>query len=144
MVPQGLVADFSFDIAQWATPTSVEFADDSIGTIPAVAWHWNFWDGNESIEQNPTHIYQKVGTYQATLFISNDVEESTCTHEVEITETPEHHENDGIIEEGRRGGQSYPPLVWEGQVENPKYIDYAEDGPRTDHVDQYAFPQQPN
>lgn len=38
-----------------------------IGSIlnggPPFEWHWDFGDGNSSNEQNPTHVYDKVGNY---------------------------------------------------------------------------------
>jgi PKD repeat protein len=32
---------------------------------------WDFGDGNKSTEQNPTHTYDKVGEYTATLTVTN-------------------------------------------------------------------------
>jgi PKD repeat protein len=48
------------------TNTSVKFTDTSIG-VGINAWVWVFGDGNTSNEQNPTHIYQKPGTYNVVL-----------------------------------------------------------------------------
>lgn len=33
----------------------------------AQSWHWDFGDGNESVEQNPIHIYQEEGSYTVAL-----------------------------------------------------------------------------
>lgn len=42
------------------------------GTSPeAVAWLWNFGDGNISTEQNPTHTYTVAGTYAVSLIAIN-------------------------------------------------------------------------
>ena len=48
------------------TNTSVKFTDTSIG-VGINTWMWVFGDGNTSNEQNPTHIYQKPGTYNVVL-----------------------------------------------------------------------------
>jgi len=32
---------------------------------------WDFGDGSKSTEQNPAHVYQKVGEYTATLTVTN-------------------------------------------------------------------------
>ena len=50
-------------------PTEVQFTDMS--TREPVAWHWDFGDGTESDEQNPTHIYENYGVYIATLCIKS-------------------------------------------------------------------------
>lgn len=39
----------------------VKFEDVSLGKI--IIWNWDFGDGSGSSEQNPTHEYQKKGTY---------------------------------------------------------------------------------
>lgn len=43
----------------------VNFTDSSLGN--AIIWNWDFGDGLSSSEQNPTHAYQKKGTYTVTL-----------------------------------------------------------------------------
>jgi len=64
-----------------ATPTSgtaplvVQFSDTSAG-VP-VSWAWNFGDGTTSTAQNPSHTYNVVGTYTATLTVNNAVGGST-------------------------------------------------------------------
>lgn len=37
-----------------------------------VSYHWDFGDGNTSTEVNPVHIYEKEGTYTATLTVKDD------------------------------------------------------------------------
>jgi PKD repeat protein len=48
---------------------SVDFQDNT-DHIPT-AWSWDFGDGNTSSEQNPTHIYDAPGFYNACLIASN-------------------------------------------------------------------------
>jgi hypothetical protein len=54
---------------------SIEFSGSVEGGSPPYNWSWDFGDGNTSDEQNPTHVYNKDGTYEATLIVSdvNDV-----------------------------------------------------------------------
>ncbi|MEM9822048.1 MAG: PKD domain-containing protein [Bacteroidota bacterium] len=48
----------------------VDFTDLS---IDALAWHWDFGDGNISNSQNPTHLYTEEGNYEVRLFVQNDI-----------------------------------------------------------------------
>ncbi|MCH2020964.1 MAG: PKD domain-containing protein [Saprospiraceae bacterium] len=47
---------------------SVAFNDMSTG---ATNWFWDFGDGNNSTQQNPTHTYTTTGNYLVTLSINN-------------------------------------------------------------------------
>ena len=59
-----LTADFNYTIVG----KTVVFIDLSEGNI--ISWHWDFGDGNTSIQQNPVHKYAKAGTYTVTLAIT--------------------------------------------------------------------------
>ena len=48
-------------------PGVFDFYDQSVGNIKS--WNWDFGDGNESAEQNPTHIYDIAGIYPVSLSI---------------------------------------------------------------------------
>ncbi len=50
-------------------PITVDFIDSSQGNINS--WNWNFGDGDTSTQQNPTHIYDSIGTYTITLICAN-------------------------------------------------------------------------
>ncbi len=52
----------------------VLFKDESIGKISS--WHWDFGDGTESNEQNPSHIYEKPGQYVVVLNVQGPAGES--------------------------------------------------------------------
>jgi PKD repeat protein len=53
---------------------------------------WDFGDGNKSTEQNPTHTYDKVGEYTATLTVA-DQRGNKGTDEIDIfVETDEEME----------------------------------------------------
>lgn len=50
-------------------PLTVQFTDQSSGAI--TDWLWEFGDGNISTLQNPTHIYNTLGSYTVGLWVSN-------------------------------------------------------------------------
>jgi YVTN family beta-propeller protein len=64
------IAAFSATPGTGNTPLKVTFNDRSIGS--PTSWKWDFGDGTNSTEQNPMHIYYKVGTYTISLKASNE------------------------------------------------------------------------
>ena len=50
--------------AAGCVPYNAEFKNNSLGGI---SFSWNFGDGTTSTDENPTHLYTKVGTYTITL-----------------------------------------------------------------------------
>lgn len=64
----GYCANFVYTPTSGIEGTAVAFTDTSSGNV--TAWQWDFGDGTTSIEQNPSHIYAKPGTYDVTLRIS--------------------------------------------------------------------------
>lgn len=64
------VAAFSADPLSGTPPLEVNFTDESEND--PTSWEWHFGDGNTSIEQNPTYIYEQGGFYTVTLIVSND------------------------------------------------------------------------
>jgi PKD repeat protein len=55
-----------------APPLRVEFtASVEEETGGPFTFAWDFGDGNKSTEQNPVHVYEKVGEYTATLEVTN-------------------------------------------------------------------------
>ena len=53
------IANFSSNITMGNTPLSVQFTDLSEN---ATEWNWDFGDGTNSTEQNPTHTYSQQET----------------------------------------------------------------------------------
>lgn len=52
-------------------PCTVSFTDASENTgIYSWSYQWDFGDGNSSTEKNPTHTYQKTGTYKVVYTLS--------------------------------------------------------------------------
>ena len=55
-----------------APPLKVQFtASVEEETGGPFTFHWDFGDGGNGTEQNPTHTYAKVGEYTATLTVTN-------------------------------------------------------------------------
>lgn len=67
-------ADFSFV----NNNGTVSFTDLSTN---ATSWFWDFGDGNTSTQQNPTHTYNPVGNYTATLTING---QTNCQAEYDV------------------------------------------------------------
>ena len=61
---------FSFSIDGF----EVSFTDLSSG-VPS-SWEWDFGDSNQSVEQNPVHIYSGNGVYNVCLTVSNIIGQS--------------------------------------------------------------------
>ncbi len=62
------VANFSVNVTKGYVPLSVQFTDLSEN---ATGWNWDFGDGANSTEQNPTHTYSLAGNYTVNLTVSN-------------------------------------------------------------------------
>jgi PKD repeat protein len=59
---------FSFYSEPPGSINSFQFIDQSIGYI--TSWLWSFGDGNVSGEQNPSHTFNSLGTFEVCLTIS--------------------------------------------------------------------------
>ena len=70
------VADFNANTTSGSAPLSVQFTDLSQN---ANGWNWNFGDGANSIEQNPTHTYFAAGNYNVNLTVNNENGSSSKT-----------------------------------------------------------------
>lgn len=62
------VADFSANPMSGTSPLTVNFTNQSTGTISE--YSWDFGDGSSSAEQNPSHEYSVAGTYTVTLTVT--------------------------------------------------------------------------
>ncbi len=66
-------ADFRSDKSRLCLGDQVSFRDLSVpfdGLL--VHWYWDFGNGFNSIQQNPTHIFRDTGTYQVRMFTENE------------------------------------------------------------------------
>ena len=69
VLPSSSIA-FSGSPLSGTYPLPVDFTDES---TDAVAWSWDFGDGNTSTDENPTNVYSSAGTYDVSL----EIEDST-------------------------------------------------------------------
>ncbi|WP_261788812.1 PKD domain-containing protein [Methanosarcina siciliae] len=67
--PAAPVADFSAAPSSGDIPLNVQFTDESTGS--PTSWFWNFGDGANSTEQNPSHTYTAEGNYTVNLTVEN-------------------------------------------------------------------------
>jgi len=76
-----------FDISpvSGSNPLVVNFIDQSIGN--PISWYWQFGDGKNSTEKDPTHTYTIPGTYTVSLRAYNEVTGgySVCNGCVEVS-----------------------------------------------------------
>ncbi|MBC6934204.1 MAG: PKD domain-containing protein, partial [Chloroflexi bacterium] len=76
------VAGFTQDKTSGPSPLTVKFTNTSTGTITAYAW--NFGDGQTSTEQNPTHQFTAVGTYNVILTVTGPGGSSSVTRKITV------------------------------------------------------------
>ena len=63
--------DFVANLTVLNIAQPVSFTD--LSTLQPTTWSWDFGDGNNSIEQNPTHSYASAGFYTVSLTATNSV-----------------------------------------------------------------------
>ncbi|AAM05160.1 DUF3344 domain-containing protein [Methanosarcina acetivorans] len=68
--PAAPVADFTATPTSGDAPLAVNFTDTSTGS--PTSWFWDFGDGANSTEQNPSHTYSAAGSYTVNLTVEND------------------------------------------------------------------------
>lgn len=76
-------ANFTANVTSGTAPLAVNFTDLSTGS--PTAWSWDFGDGGNSTEQNPTHTYTAAGNYTVTLTASKTGSSDTETKTDYIT-----------------------------------------------------------
>ncbi|MCX6693663.1 MAG: PKD domain-containing protein [Methanomicrobiales archaeon] len=82
-------AQFTKSKAIGTAPLTVCFNNTSKN--PYTGWAWDFGDGTLSIEKNPCHTFQSVGTYNVTLTVINTNLNSmtdSVTQKVTVVKTP--------------------------------------------------------
>ena len=79
------VAHFVAAPTQGAVPLTVNFTDESTGSI--TLWGWDFGDGGTSTEENPSYAYETPGTYTVSLTVKGPVGTDTEVKPDYITAT---------------------------------------------------------
>ena len=69
------ISNFDAAPARGFAPLTTLFTDTSQGLV--TSWSWDFGDGGSSTEQNPTYVYEEIGTYTVALTASNGGGEHT-------------------------------------------------------------------
>jgi PKD repeat protein len=67
LAPGPVSADFEARVVEGAAGLTVQFDNDSFGSI--TAFEWDFGDGDTSSERHPIHTYDRAGTYTVTLTV---------------------------------------------------------------------------
>ena len=75
-----ITAAFSADPTTGEAPLTVNFTDQSIGSVSS--WSWNFGNGDVSANQNPSSIFTTEGTYTVFLIASSNLCSDTVAHTI--------------------------------------------------------------
>lgn len=73
---------------QGCLPFTANFADASESEAGVRTYLWDFGDGSTSSDPNPTHTYNEVGDYQASLVVFDGYQYDTATLEITVFPTP--------------------------------------------------------
>jgi len=102
--PAGLVgtrdiqAQFTGVPTRGPVPLTVQFTDQSAGTVSA--WNWDFGDGGTSQLRHPEHTYVEVGTYSVTLTVSgNGVDSITQPDYITVLPQPGDFDDDRDVDQ---------------------------------------------
>jgi PKD repeat protein len=87
--PPAPKADFLGDPTSGDAPLTVNFTDQSSGSI--TEWSWDFGDGGISTAHNPSHTYLSAGTYTVSLTVigPGGSGTETRTNYINVTSPPE-------------------------------------------------------
>ena len=77
------IAAFTQDKASGNVPLTVQFSNQSTGTINSMVW--NFGDGNSSSQVNPNHTFGSPGLYTVTLTVNGPGGSSNVTRQINVT-----------------------------------------------------------
>ena len=71
VLPPYVYAGFTYTVDAQCGSTTVTFTDTTYGN--PITWEWDFGDGLQSDQQNPTHTFTGTGPYSITLTASNGI-----------------------------------------------------------------------
>lgn len=81
--PTAPIAGFTQDVTSGFAPLTVQFIDQSSGTVSS--YLWNFSDGTTSSERNPRHTFTTPGTYNVFLTVTGPGGSSSVTRQINVT-----------------------------------------------------------
>lgn len=83
------VANFTWSPSPATIQDIINFVDTSQDDEVVISWFWDFGDGTNSTEQNPSHQYADKGTYDVQLTVTdNDYATDSETRTVTIQNVP--------------------------------------------------------
>ena len=102
-----LTASFVYSPASPKLGEMVQFTDTSTGAPSS--WQWSFNDGSTSTEQNPSHIFSTVKSYDVTLTVTNVTGSASTTRTISLSQIlPDDRRIDWVA--GISGGIPYYPV----------------------------------
>ncbi len=81
--PTAPVAGFTQDRTAGVAPLTVQFTDQSSGSV--TTYLWNFSDGSTTTERNPVHTFTTPGTYNVFLTVTGPGGSSSVTRQITVT-----------------------------------------------------------
>ncbi|MFN8376391.1 MAG: PKD domain-containing protein [Anaerolineae bacterium] len=97
------VAAFTQNRVSGPSPLTVQFTNQSTGTI--TTYEWIFGDGNTSNQQNPSNTFTAVGTYNVILRVTGPGGSSSVTRQITV-ENPQVPAPDAIFAVDVSSGQT--------------------------------------
>ena len=107
--PSEPIASFTASPNSGSAPLTVQFTDTSANS--PTNWSWDFGDGENSTEQNPSHIYTTTGSYNVTLNVSNQYGWNLTTQYACITVSSSSSSSSSGGSGGGGGGSSISPYT---------------------------------
>ena len=109
-----ITANFITDVISGNIPLTVHFTDQTITDDTIISYSWDFGDGGTSIDQNPTHIYERANVYDVVLTVTTNtgvIESVTKSNYISTYYgTPTYLQNTGTIILPART-QAIPPNI---------------------------------
>ncbi len=85
MCGQRCVAHFTINATPSLPGVPVVFTDTTTPAAEITSWHWEFGDGASSDVQNPTHTYDRAGTFPVQMWASGPRGTCSATGTVTVT-----------------------------------------------------------
>ena len=73
IVTQFPAANTTYPTCGYPNVTAFNFTDLTTGGVGNYTWNWNFGDGGNSTQQNPSHIYNATGNYTVNLTVTDSL-----------------------------------------------------------------------
>jgi len=91
VLPPAPVAEFSANVTSGTVPLTVQFTDESTGTVSSYAWDFDNDGVVDSTDQSPSYTYASAGNYTVTLTVSNagGSDDEVKTDYISVTEAPQ-------------------------------------------------------